>query len=128
MLTFISKIPIFRRLFLAFVLAVVIPGIVITILGVSFINTLTLRSQAVQNNIEAVSAVTSDDAHLDAMHDSLTALLTTTPTNTPALTNSNELVAISPPFNKALYAYVRKLEGQFDTSSRLVQTKYQVAS
>ncbi|MBV9707132.1 MAG: HAMP domain-containing protein [Chloroflexi bacterium] len=128
MLTFISKIPIFRRLFLAFVLAVVIPGIVITILGVSFINTLTLRSQAVQNNIEAISAVTSDDAHLDAMHNSLTALLTTAPTNTPALTNSKGFVATSPPFNKALYSYVRKLEGQFDTSSRLFQTKYQVAT
>ncbi|MBV9688839.1 MAG: HAMP domain-containing protein [Ktedonobacteraceae bacterium] len=130
MLTFISKIPIFRRLFLAFTLAAVIPSIVITLLGTSLINTLAMRSQAVQNNIEAIRAVTSDDSSLDAMHHSIIALFTPMPINllTPGLTNLKQFISTPPPFNKALYSNVRNLEGQFDTSSRLFQGKYQVAT
>ncbi len=54
MFTFISNIPIFRRLFLAFVLAAVIPGIIITILGTTFVNGLNTRSQAQQKNLAAL--------------------------------------------------------------------------
>src|SRR2546421_2402922 len=54
MLTFISRIPIFRRIFYAFLLAAVIPGIVITILGVYFLNSQNTRGQAFQISSNAV--------------------------------------------------------------------------
>lgn len=55
MFTFVSNIPIFRRLFLAFVLAAIIPGIIITILGTTFVNVLNTRSQAQQKNLTALN-------------------------------------------------------------------------
>ncbi len=56
MLKVIANIPIFRRLFYAFLLAAVIPGFVITLLGVSFINTQNARSQALQASLQALEA------------------------------------------------------------------------
>ncbi len=53
MFTFITNIPIFRRLFYAFMLAAVIPGIVIAVLGVSFVDRLNTRSEATKSIIEA---------------------------------------------------------------------------
>jgi methyl-accepting chemotaxis protein len=122
MLTPISKITIFRRLLLAFVLAAVIPGLIIAILGTSFLNALTTRSQAIQNNIEALRAVTSADSYLNAMHDSLSALLT------PTSVNAKELIPTSPTYNGVLYKNVREMEENFDSSSTLFQQKYQVAT
>jgi twitching motility protein PilJ len=46
MFTFITHIPIFRRLFYAFLLAAVVPSIVIAALGVTFINTQNAHIQA----------------------------------------------------------------------------------
>jgi methyl-accepting chemotaxis protein len=54
MLKVIANIPIFRRLFYAFLLAAVIPGFVITLLGVSFINTQNARGQALQTSLQAL--------------------------------------------------------------------------
>ena len=54
MIRSISNMPIFRRLFFAFVLAAVIPGIIIAALGTTYINLLTARGQAVQNSSEAL--------------------------------------------------------------------------
>jgi twitching motility protein PilJ len=50
MFTFVSNIPIFRRLFYAFLLAAIIPGIIISALSIVFINTQNTRNQAVQAN------------------------------------------------------------------------------
>ncbi len=50
MFTFVSTIPIFRRLFYAFLLAAIIPGIIISVLSIVFINTQNIRNQAVQVN------------------------------------------------------------------------------
>ncbi|MBA2396241.1 MAG: HAMP domain-containing protein [Ktedonobacteraceae bacterium] len=51
MFTFVSNIPIFRRLFYAFLLAAIIPGVIISVLGIVFINTQNTRSQEVQINM-----------------------------------------------------------------------------
>jgi methyl-accepting chemotaxis protein len=56
MLKVIANIPIFRRLFYAFLLAAVIPGFVITLLGVSFINTQNARGRALQTGLQALEA------------------------------------------------------------------------
>jgi methyl-accepting chemotaxis protein len=51
MFTFVSNIPIFRRLFYAFLLAAIIPGVIISILSIVFINTQNTRNQEVQTNM-----------------------------------------------------------------------------
>lgn len=51
----LSNMPIFRRFFLAFALAALIPGVVIVILGVSFIGLQKTRSQAIQTGTRAVN-------------------------------------------------------------------------
>ncbi len=51
MFTFISNIPIFRRLFYAFLLAAVVPGIIISALSIVFINTQNTHNQTVLVNM-----------------------------------------------------------------------------
>ncbi len=46
MIRLVSNIPIFRRLFYAFLLTAIIPGIMISILGIAFLNAQGARSQA----------------------------------------------------------------------------------
>ena len=113
MFAFISNIPIFRRLFLAFVLAAVIPGIIITILGTTFVSGLNTRSQAQQRNLAAVTEGNRLGALL-AMTDSLrNQVIFRARQNTPTTDAANA-------FNSAM--------GDFDTSSRAYQQKYQVAT
>ncbi len=48
MVRLVSNIPIFRRLFYAFLLTAIIPGIMISVLGIAFLNAQGARSQAMQ--------------------------------------------------------------------------------
>src|SRR6266571_626352 len=50
MIRSISNMPIFRRLFLAFALAAIIPGIVIIVLGSVYVNLLNTRGNAIQTS------------------------------------------------------------------------------
>jgi methyl-accepting chemotaxis protein len=74
MLTFVTRIPIFRRLFYAFLLAAIIPGIVIAILGAMFLNTVTTRNQAEQVNIDAMDLAYQGLPNLQGSHSLLTIL------------------------------------------------------
>ena len=58
MFKFITNMQISRRLLFAFLLVAIIPGIIIVILGFSFINAQKSRSQAIQINIQAFKMVT----------------------------------------------------------------------
>lgn len=122
MLALISRIPIFRRLFLAFVLATVIPGLVILILSASFINSLTTRSQAEQANIEAIHAATSADSYLYDMNALVIALATHPPTD------REELIVTQHMLNGHFYSDARNLEHDFDTSIKQFQQRYLVAT
>lgn len=51
MFTFVSNIPVFRRLFYAFLLAAIISGIIISALGIVFVNTQNTRNQIMQINM-----------------------------------------------------------------------------
>ncbi len=73
MLKFISNIPIFRRLFLAFALSAAIPGIVIVLLGSYYLGALNIRSQAVGTSFDAQNIASEQLANLETMN----ALLTT---------------------------------------------------
>ncbi len=64
MLKFITNIQISRRLLFAFFLAAVIPGIIISILGFTFINSQRVRGQAVARNINAFKTTTTAGSYL----------------------------------------------------------------
>src|SRR5689334_21103162 len=67
MLKFITHMQISRRLLLAFLLAAVVPGIIISILGLSFINTQRARSQAILVNIRAFKTANTTGAQIPQM-------------------------------------------------------------
>ncbi len=81
----LSNIPIFRRLFYAFLAAALIPGIIIIVLSSSFINTLNARSQTVQTSTNAVETATMGLTDLQSMNSNLIALLSG---NTGGMTNA----------------------------------------
>ncbi len=74
MLKLISNMPIFRRLFYAFLLAAVIPGIVITVLGFTFVSTLNTRGDAVKTSLNTLQAVTTTETYVPRINDILNML------------------------------------------------------
>src|SRR5579863_7159900 len=73
MVRFISNIPIFRRLFIAFAIAALIPGIVIVLLGNFYISSLNNRGEAVRTSFDAQSAAAQQETNLQQMSASLDA-------------------------------------------------------
>ncbi len=71
MVRFISNIPIFRRLFIAFAIAALIPGIVIVLLGNFYISSLNTRGQAVRTSFDAQSAAAQEETNLERMDKAL---------------------------------------------------------
>ncbi len=71
MVRFISNIPIFRRLFIAFAIAALIPGIVIVLLGNFYIGSLNTRGQAVRTSFDAQSAAAQEETNLARMDKAL---------------------------------------------------------
>ncbi len=71
MFTFVTNIPISRRLSYAFLLAALIPGIVISGLGIAFINTQIARSQVIQTNIRMTKDTTNASLSLQRSMDLL---------------------------------------------------------
>lgn len=74
MLKFITNIQISRRLLLAFLLAAVIPGIVISLLGFTFVKEQNARSGAVQTNINASKSSDAIDSYFIKMDTALNTL------------------------------------------------------
>src|SRR5258705_6072096 len=73
MFQFMSNIPISRRLFIAFALATVIPGIIVASLGASYISALNARSLAVKTSFDAQNAATDEQISLGRMNSLLQA-------------------------------------------------------
>ncbi|HLG78212.1 MAG TPA: HAMP domain-containing protein, partial [Ktedonobacteraceae bacterium] len=74
MLKIISTISISRRLLIAFMLAAVIPGIVISILGFAFTTEQKNRSRAIQTDIGALQTATTASSYLPRLRDLLKTL------------------------------------------------------
>ncbi len=113
MFTFVSSIPIFRRLFLAFVLAAVIPGIIITILGTTFVNGLNTRSQAQQKNLAALhesSRLGNVLATINGLRDEV-------------ISRSQQNIS-----NQSQLDELKRNEQDFGTSSQQFQQRYQVTT
>ncbi len=68
MLKFLSNIPIFRRLFIAFFIAAVIPAVVIALLSSFYLSSLTMRGQAVQTSFDAQSIAAQQEQNLQRMN------------------------------------------------------------
>lgn len=64
MLKFITNMQISRRLLLAFLLAAVIPGIVISVLGITFAKRQVEQGQVIQTNIHAFKSATTIGTYL----------------------------------------------------------------
>ncbi len=71
MLRFLSNIPIFRRIFLLFLIAALVPATVIISLGTFYLNTLTAQGQAVQISFDAQSTAATQQSNLQNMNASL---------------------------------------------------------
>src|SRR2546423_9963432 len=68
MLKVLFNLPIFRRLFIAFTLAAILPAIVIALLGTYFVNTLDQRSQAERTSFDAQSIAYNQLVNLQRMN------------------------------------------------------------
>jgi methyl-accepting chemotaxis protein len=68
MLRFIRNMPIFRRLFIAFALAVAVPAVVIVFLGNFDINNVSTRGQAVRTSFDAQNAASTEQNNLERMN------------------------------------------------------------
>jgi len=73
MIKFLSNIPIFRRLFIAFAIAAVIPVVVIVLLSNFYLSSLNTRGQAVQTSFDAQSIAAQQQNNLASMNASLQA-------------------------------------------------------
>ncbi len=71
MIRFLSNIPIFRRIFLLFLIAALVPTFVIILLGSFYLNNLSTRGQAVQTSFDAQSIASAQQNNLQRMNASL---------------------------------------------------------
>ena len=71
MIRFLSNIPIFRRIFLLFLIAALIPTFVIILLGSFYLNNLSTRGKAVQTSFDAQSIASTQQNNLQRMNASL---------------------------------------------------------
>ena len=68
MFRLLSNVPIFRRLFFALALTIVIPGIVIVVLSSFYLNQLSTRNAAVKTSIEAQTVAYQEQINLNRMN------------------------------------------------------------
>ncbi|HVU71309.1 MAG TPA: methyl-accepting chemotaxis protein [Ktedonobacteraceae bacterium] len=68
MIRFMSTMPIFRRMIMAFIFATLIPGVVIALLGVFYINSFKNQGQAVRTSLDAQSLASTEEANLQRMN------------------------------------------------------------
>ncbi|HEY0755147.1 MAG TPA: methyl-accepting chemotaxis protein [Ktedonobacteraceae bacterium] len=128
MIRFMSNMPIFRRMIMAFIFATLIPGVVIALLGVFYINSFQNQGQAVRTSFDAQSLASSEDANLQRMNALLQAKFyqifasesgSASKTLTdPSLFASGGLVG----------GEIRALEADFDRNLPLYQAQYELAT
>ncbi|MFL5655898.1 MAG: methyl-accepting chemotaxis protein [Ktedonobacteraceae bacterium] len=121
----IANTPIFRRLFIAFTLAAVVPGIVIAVLGSTYINTLTVRGQAEQTSIETIKITSTQLANLRQMNADLIAYHSTVYADrVGSATNATNMVKLE----QLLKNEINTLQGNFNQVATQYQRDYQLAS
>ena len=68
MIKFLSNIPIFRRLFIAFAIAAAIPAVIIVLLGNFYLTSLNQRGQAVSTSFDSQRIASQQQTNLQTMH------------------------------------------------------------
>ncbi|MBV9616321.1 MAG: HAMP domain-containing protein, partial [Ktedonobacteraceae bacterium] len=118
MLRFLTTMPISRRLLVAAALIAIIPGIVIAILGGSYIGTLVTINQTVKTSNDAVKLATDMQADLLRMN-ALLAGLNTTDLNAPSQTVQiqHEIADLTNDFEQKLSTYQQNY--QINTSNAM---------
>lgn len=120
----ISNLPIFPRLFPALILAALLPGLVIFVLGSFYIGTLNTRGQALQTSNKAVDLGYQQLGNLQRMNALLGVLFTTTATKNTASATTAATPTIGQPIDDELVS----LEGNFNRGSMQYQRDYQLAT
>ncbi|MBV9259390.1 MAG: HAMP domain-containing protein [Ktedonobacteraceae bacterium] len=105
MFTFVSNIPIFRRLFYAFLLAAIIPGIIIFALSIAFINTQSTRNQAVQVNMNMTRDTLAISAALQRSKDLFNGL-----NGTPTQASVHTIVGIQQSTDTNIQRYIHQYQ------------------
>jgi len=124
MIKFISNIPIFRRLFLAFALSAAIPGVVIILLGSYYLSALNIRSQAVSTSFDAQNIASQELANLETMN----ALLRTRENQIFA---SKSAVITDPSLGAAgglVDSEINNRQSEFDQALQTYQSNYELAT
>ncbi len=121
-LKWLTNTPIFRRLFIAFAMAAVVPGIIIAVLGNTYISTLTARSQAEQISNQALKITTDQHANLQQMNSDLVGFQSTAFAAEGG--NDPSMVAMAQSLNNEIVA----LQGQFNQQALQYQQNYQIAT
>lgn len=116
MLKLITNIQIARRLLFAFLLAALVPGIIITILGFAFINAQYERSQAALTNIQAFKIASSHGAAITNLHQSLIIL-----SQTHLVPGTKSPEQLTP-------ASWRELQAQLEKGIKDYQRDYQIST
>ncbi len=128
MFKFLSNIPIFRRLFIAFALATAVPGIVIVLLGNFYITSLNSRGQAVATSFDAQRIASQQQINLQSMN----ALLQASQAQVFATLSSNLNGSVQDPSlsasGKLNYNDILAREASFDQALSQYQRDYEIAT
>lgn len=125
MFRFISNIPIFRRLVIVFAITTIIPILVIVLLGSFYLQSIGVRSQAVQTSFDAQSIATREQANLQRMNALLQARFAQVfAQNSPALKGDPSLQASG----ELTSADVAALATEFDQTLISYKQDYEIAT
>jgi methyl-accepting chemotaxis protein len=124
MLRFFSRIPIFRRIFIAFTLVFVVPGVVLIGLASFFLNSLVTQNQTVSVSVDAQSQASLQGENLQRMN----ALLQTRFSGVFA-TLSGRITDPSLPSSGALIgADIAARDAEFDQSLDTYRSNFELAT
>src|SRR6266516_3324910 len=134
MIKFLSNIPIFRRLFLAFAIAAAIPAVIIVLLGNFYLTSLNQRGQAVSTSFDSQRIASQQQTNLQSMHalleasqaqvintlsSSLNGVVQDSSLSASVALTINEVLARQATFDQVLPAYQQNY--QIATSSNMAE-------
>lgn len=123
MFRFLSNVPIFRRMIIAFILATLIPGMVIVLLGVFYINSFQSQGEAVRTSFDAQNLASQEDTNLQRMNALLQAkFYQIFASHSQVITDPSLLAS-----GGLVDGEIRALEADFDRNLPLYQQQYELA-
>lgn len=119
-LKFLNNTPISRRLLVTFAIAAIIPGIIITLLGTSYLDTLNSRGQAILLSNAATSSATTQLSDLQQMNSDIGsyAQLESTIRGDPSMA----------PMTQELDTTITNLQSDFNQKLAAFQQSYEIAT